>query len=235
MANGTVFYSGARGCGPGHTAIYTVSNGTWAAGPDFPGTYDAADSPGALETNGNVMVYVSPGIFNTGSVIYEWNGSSLNSLPAPPNAINDSSFQGHFLMLPTGQVLFTDYTNDVEIFTPTGSNYPGWQPSILQTAAVLSRGHTYRMFGFKFNGASQDSFYGDDLQNATNYPIFRFTNTGTGHVFYARTHGHNTMAVGYTGPSFTSVDLPANMETGAYNMQVVVNGIASQNYSVGIN
>jgi hypothetical protein len=30
------------------------------------------------------------------------------------------------------------------------------------------------------------------------------------------------------------VDLPANMETGGSTMQVVVNGITSQNYNVGI-
>ncbi len=65
-----------------------------------------------------------------------------------------------------------------------------------------------------------------------NYPIVRLTNVGTGHVFYAHTHDHNTMAVGYQGPSFTHIDIPSNMETGTANLQVVVNGIASQNYPV---
>jgi hypothetical protein len=43
------------------------------------------------------------------------------------------------------------------------------------------------------------------------------------------------MPVGYPGPSFVQVDIPANLETGASHLQVVVNGIASQNYSIGIN
>ena len=235
MPNGTVFATGANGCGAGHTAIYNVAQGTWTAGPDFPGLFDAADAPAALETNGNVIVYASPGIFLGGSQVFEWNGSSLSQLPNPPNAINDSSFQGHLMMLPTGQIMFTDYTNDVEIFTPAGSNYSGWQPTVLLPNLIFNRGQSYRLVGSKFNGASQNNTYGDDYQAATNYPIVRLTNIATGHVFYARTHDHNTMAVGYSGPTFTHVDIPANMESGATNLQVVVNGIASQNYVVGIN
>ena len=56
MPNGTVFATGANSCAAGHTAVYNVSTGTWTAGPDFPGTYDEADAPAALEINGNVIV-----------------------------------------------------------------------------------------------------------------------------------------------------------------------------------
>ena len=234
MPNGTVFATGANGCGAGHTAIYNVSAGTWTAGPDFPGTYDVADGPAALETNGNVIIFSSPGVFNAGSVVFEWNGSTLTQIAGPPNEANDSSFQGHFLMLPTGQIMFTDYTNDVEIFTPSGSNYSGWQPDALLTHTVYNRGTSFLLNGHRFNGASQNNTYGDDLQNATNYPIVRFTNVSTGHVFYARTHDHSAMPVGFNGPGFTHVDIPANMETGSTNMQIIVNGIASQNYLIGI-
>jgi len=236
MPNGTVFATGARGggCGPGHTAIYDTTSGTWTAGPDFPGTFDVADGPAALETNGNVIVFSSPGIFNAGSVVFEWNGSSLTQIAGPPNEANDSSFQGHFLMLPSGQIMFTDYTNDVEIFTSSGSNYSGWQPDALLVRTVYSRGSSFLLNGHRFNGASQNNTYGDDLQNATNYPIVRFTNVSTGHVFYGRTHDHSAMAVGFNGPGYTHVDIPANMETGQTNMQIVVNGIASQNYTIGI-
>ena len=234
MPNGTVYYTGANSCAAGHTAVYNVSAGTWTAGPDFPGTYDVADGPAALETNGNVIIFASPGVFNSGSVVFEWNGSSLTQIAGPPNEVNDSSFQGHFLMLPSGQIMFTDYTNDVEIFTPTGSNYSGWQPTALLTNAVYTRGTTFLLNGHRFNGASQNNAYGDDLQNATNYPIVRFTNVSTGHVFYARTHDHSAMPVGFNGPGFTHVDIPANMETGQTNLQIIVNGIASQNYTIGI-
>src|SRR5205814_7083267 len=65
--DGTVFATGANGCGAGHTAIYDSRTGTWSAGPDFPNTYDSADGPAALETNGKVLIMVSPGLFKKGA------------------------------------------------------------------------------------------------------------------------------------------------------------------------
>ena len=235
MANGTVFATGANGCGAGHTAIYTVSSNSWVAGPDFPNNLDIADGPAALETNGKVLMMTSPGIFQSGSVFYEWDGSSLSAISGPPNGPGDTSYYGHLLMLPTGQILFTDFSNDVELFNSTGSTYGGWQPSVLLSHTTFTRGQSFVLNGFKFNGASQNNAYGDDFQDATNYPIVRFTNVNSGHVFYARTHDHSAMPVGYSGPTYTHVDIPATMETGATHLQVVVNGIASQNYLIGIN
>ena len=168
----------------------------------------------------------SPGIFRTGAVFFEWDGSNLNQVPGPPKAPSDSSYYGHMLMLPTGQILFTDFSNDVELYTSTGSPYH-WLGSVRSAAsAALSRGKYHPLFGYRFNGASQANAYGDDFQDATNYPIVRITNKSTGHVYYCRTHGHNTMAVGYPGPTYTHVDIPANMETGASYLEVVANGIA---------
>ena len=232
--DGTVYSTGANSCAAGHTAIYTVSSASWTAGPDFPGTLDIADGPAALLPDGNVLMMTSPGVYQTGAVFFEWNGSTLNQVQGVPNASGDSSFYGHMLVLPTGQVLFTDFSNDVELYTSTGSPYPGLAPSALLTSAVLSRGSTILLFGYKFNGASQTNAYGDDFQDATNYPIVRITNKATGHVFYSRTHGHNTMAVGYPGPAYTHVDIPANMETGVSYLEVVANGIASPKYQIGI-
>ena len=64
----------------------------------------------------------SPGIFGSGAVFFEWDGTKLNQVSAPPNGPSDSSFFGHLLSLPTGQVLFTDFSNDVEVYTPTGKS-----------------------------------------------------------------------------------------------------------------
>ncbi|MFZ0794492.1 MAG: hypothetical protein WAM65_12005 [Candidatus Korobacteraceae bacterium] len=234
MANGTVFQTGANSCGAGHNGVYNVSSGTWTEAPDFPGTFDIADGPGALEVNGNVLVFASPGIFNTGGQMFEWNGSTLTEVVNPPNGPSDSSYYGHFLMLPTGQIMFADLSNDIELFNSVGSQYTVWTPTVLLTNLVFSRGSTVKINGSKFNGATQNNAYGDDFQDATNYPLVRFTNVATGHVFYGKTHGHSTMAVGYPGPTYTYVDVPSGMETGTTDMQVVVNGIASQNYQIGI-
>ncbi len=159
--------------------------------------------------------------------------TNLNQVSGPPNAPNVSSFQGHLLLLPTGQIMYTDYTNDVEIFTPTGANY-NWVPSAYLTSLTITRGHTYVMIGTKFNGLSQATAYGDDLQCATNYPIVRLTNVATGHVFYCRTHNPSTMAVGFAGLEKASVDIPATMETGQSYFEVVANGIPSQRYTIQV-
>ena len=233
LPNGTVFATGANSCGPGHTAIYNVASGTWTAGPDFPSNLDIADGPAALEPNGKMLMMTSPLIFNAGSIFFEWDGSNLTQVSGPPNAPNVSSFQGHLLVLPTGQIMYTDYTNDVEIFTPTPGNY-NWVPSAYLHSLAITRGNTYTMVGTKLNGLSQATAYGDDLQCATNYPIVRLTNVATGHVFYCRTHGHSTMAVGFTGPVKTQLDIPASMEPGLSVFEVVANGIPSQPYSVQV-
>ena len=233
--DGTVYQTGANRCVAGHTAIYNTSTGSWTVGPDFPDKLDIADGPAALLPDGNVLMMTSPGVFQNGAVFFEWDGSKLNQVPAPPNGPSDSSYFGHMLVLPTGQILFTDFSSDVELYTSNGSPYPGIAPSALLFNAVLTRGSSLVLSGNKFNGASQANAYGDDFQDATNYPLVRITNKNTGHVFYSRTHGHSTMAVGYNGPTYTHVDIPTDMESGASYLEVVANGIASQKYPIAIN
>jgi len=232
--DGTVWATGANSCAAGHTATYNPSNGTWTPGPDFPGIQDVSDGPAALEPNGKVLVFTSPLIFQPGGIFYEWDGSSLSQVVGPPLSASDTSYNGHLLVLPTGQILFTDFSNDVEIYTPTGSPDPNWQPSILLPNLVFHKGTTITLFGHKFNGASQANSYGDDFQDATNYPIVRITNNSTGHVFYARTHDHNSMAVGFQGPTYTKADIPAATETGASTMEVIANGNPSKKYQIVI-
>jgi hypothetical protein len=234
--DGTVFATGANGAGAGHTSIYNTSTGGWTPGPDFPGNLDVADGPAALLPDGNVLVSASPGIYRNGTVFFEWDGSNLNPVPATPNSPHNSSWYGRMLVLPTGQVLYTDGSNDVEIYTAAGTPNPNWAPSAVLSISspILSRGSTIMLSGQKFNGYSQAASYGDDAQEATNYPIVRLTNVSTGHVFYCRTHDHSTMAVAYPGPAYTHVDIPTNMETGQTYLEVVANGIASPRYNIGV-
>ncbi len=232
--DGTVFWTGANGAGAGHTSVYHLNTQAWTPGPDFPGTLDVADGPAALLPDGNVLVSASPGIFQNGTEFFEWDGTRLNQVPATPNSPTNSSWYGRMLVLPTGQVLYTDGSNDVEIYTATGNPYPGLTPTALVTVSEYTRGQTYKLFGSKFNGASQANFYGDDAQAATNYPIVRLVNRTSGHVFYCRTHDHSTMAVGFNGPTYTYIDIPSTMETGLSYLEVVVNGIVSRQYPVGV-
>ena len=166
--DGTVFATGANTCGPGHTAIYNSHTGTWTAGPDFPGAYGVADAPAALEPNGNVLVFSSPSRFYPpAGQFLEWNGSSLSLTTSPLSAVEDASYVGHLLVLPTGQITFTDFTTDVEVFTPAGSYNPAWAPAISSAPTSVTRGKTYTVSGTQFNGLSQGAAYGDDFQDAT--------------------------------------------------------------------
>jgi hypothetical protein len=236
MPNGTVFATGANSSGAGHTSIYNTKTRKWTPGPDFAGTDNCSDAPASLEKNGNVIVMASPGFGGTPSTFYEWNGTKLTKIVRPPNAAQDSSFYGHFLMLPSGQLLFADLSTDVEVFTPKGTYNKAWAPTITSVPTTLTHGKTYLVKGTQFNGLSQGSAYGDDFQDATNFALVRITNNATKHIFYAKTHNPSTMAVATaTKVVTTNFDVPASIETGASSLVIVTNGIPSAAKSVTVN
>ena len=87
--------------------------------------------------------------------MYEWNGTTntINTLPNPVNASKDDSFVGHLLVLPTGQILWTDFTTTgVELFNSAGTYQPAWQPTITTAPSSLTIGQTYPISGTQFNG-----------------------------------------------------------------------------------
>ncbi len=228
--DGTVFATGGNACGAAHTAIYDSKTGTWTAGPDFPDGLGIADGPAALEPNGKVLMMASPGVFNSPSTFLEWDGTALSEIPGPPNAPFDSSFFGSMLVLPTGQILLCDFSNDIEIFTPTATAprlEAAERPVVAFTPVILQGGGSYEAFGFRFNGMSQGAAYGDDFQGATNYPLVRIKNLATGHVSYSRTHDHSSMAVASNRLVSTHFDVPAGQERGLSVLEVVANGVAS--------
>lgn len=232
--DGTVFYTGANRCGASHTAIYNSKTGAWKAGPDFPDSLGIADGPAALEPNGKVLMMTSPTVFNIGARFFEWDGSNLTEVAPAPNAANDSSFYGNFLVLPTGQILFTDFYF-VSVYTPSGTYNPAWAPRIQSAPKNVKAGGSYSISGFLFNGMSEGAAYGDDQQSSTNYPLVRITNNRTGHVFYSRTHGHSSMAVASTDLVSTQFDVPANEEKGPSQLVVIANGIPSASVAVTVN
>jgi hypothetical protein len=235
--DGTVFYTGASDCEAGHTAVYDSLTGVWTAGPDFANKDAANDAPAALEITGNVIVEASAfsGTFSAPANFYEWDGSTMTAIANPPNAATEPSFVGHLLVLPNGQIMYTDFTTDVEFLTSAGTYNSAWQPTITSVPSALTAGSTYSISGTQFNGLSQANAYGDDFQDATNYPLVQIVNTGTGHVFFAKTHGHSTMAVA-TGSTIvsTNFDVPSGIETGASSLYVIANGIPSAAAAVTI-
>jgi hypothetical protein len=234
--DGTVFATGATTAPgqSGHTAVYDFLTKTWTAGPDFPDGLDIADGPAALLPDGNVLMQTSPGYGNLGSRFFEWDGSALIDVTAGnTDAPNISSFYGNMLVLPTGEILFTDFGN-FWVYRANGKPNQSWLPQITSVPTRLNRGHSYTISGYNFNGFSQGAAYGDDVQAATNYPIVRLENRVTGHVFYARTHNHSTMGIAYSGQASTTFDVSSRTETGLSNIQVIANGIASPPATVNV-
>jgi hypothetical protein len=138
------------------------------------------------------------------------------------------------LVLPTGQILLTDFSNDGEIYTPAATHSDAAEdldfpqrPLVIFAPPVIRRAGSYVISGFRFNGVSQGAAYGDDVQAATNYPLVRITNLKTRHVFYSRTHDHSSMAVASDDLVFTHFDVPKQQETGLSSLEVVANGVAS--------
>lgn len=231
LPNGTVFAAGATT----NNAIYTISTGTWASAPKFGGTNDIADGPAAVLPDGNALFDTSPGVFNNGSKFFEWDGTTMNATTAPPNASIDSSYVGNMVVLPSGQVLFTDFSNDVEIYTPSGSPCAGCAPTVKFVNSTLTHGSKNNLIGgTQFNGLTQGAFYGDDNQSASNFPIVRITDAA-GNVVYCRTH--NAMGGVATGAKLVSAkfDIPSTIATGSASLVVVANGIASAPVAVTIN
>jgi hypothetical protein len=234
--DGTVFAAGALG----QNAVYHTRTGKWTTAPSFPviageGQLDTADGPAVLAPDGHVLVTASPGIFNVPLHIFDFDGTKLTEIASPPDAPNDSSFNASFLLLPNGQVLFTDQTNDIEIYSPSGQPSPAWAPQISGCElGALEPGSTYRLDGAQLHGLSQAVAYGDDEQVATNYPLVRIINRKTGHVFYSRTHGHSTMSIAPGVESYTFFDVPAAQELGESELVAVANGIASEPISVNV-
>ncbi len=224
MTNGKVFATGAthEGASSAHTSVYTpgaTSNdpGTWTPGPDFPNGDQAGDNFAVLLTNGRVLVEGNSG------TLYEYDGTNLNP--------TERTYGGSMMVLPTGQVLF----NGSQVYTSTGSYLQIWAPVITNCPATVTRGNSYVVFGREFNGWSQAASFGDEFETATNYPLVRITNNATGHVFYAKTHNHSTMAVATRNiPTYTHFDVPAGMETGASTLVVVANGIPSNVISITV-
>ena len=225
--DGTVFATGSREGSVTHNAIYDTNTGIWTAGPDFPNGDDAEDDYAVLEPSGNVLVLTETA---TGSLqAYEWDGANLTPI------LSFDALIGPLIVVPTGQVL-AQGLEGVEVYNPTGTYQSNWAPTITSVPTSVNRSRTYKIYGTQFNGLSQAAAFGDEFQNATNYPLVRITNNATGHVFYARTHDHSTMGVA-TGSAIvsTNFDVPYSTETGASTLEVVANGIPSLPVSITVN
>jgi hypothetical protein len=241
LPNNTVFQIGtdpchSTGCAS-HTSVYNIAAGTWTAGPDelsLSGVfYTTEDAPGVVLPDGNVLSMQSPGYacgsaFCSPSHFFEYDGTSWTQVsdPVSGQAASDASYEGRFLPLPTGQVLWTSDNGDVEVYTPAGTPNPAWLPTISSVPGTLNVGKKATLSGTQLEGVASGGAYGDDAQMEENYPIVRISNNASGNVCFATTTSYST-----TSATFKLAKKAKNgdtvCQTGPSELEVVVNGIAS--------
>jgi hypothetical protein len=246
LPNGQAFYLGATG----HTVLYTPSplggtnHGTWVQGPDIPAGRVACDAPCGMLVNGKVLCAVGPSARDGGSPsptwFYEFDYTDHTASPygtfhatsSPGNSTVGSSYGAgtgafQFLALPSGHILCSTYGNQLYLYVPDTGPVAAGKPTI---SSITQNGDgSYHLTGTKLNGISAGGDFGDERQDASNYPIVQMTD-GSGNVRYARTYNWSSTGV-MTGstPVTTefSLTLPLLKNPGSYSLVVIANGISS--------
>jgi hypothetical protein len=255
LPSGKVFFVG----GTGRTQVYTPGSaptaaGSWAAGPGLPADAGNPLSPAGLQTvldgaavllpSGQVLVTGGPTISNNGFwsspvTIYELDAAAttLTALASQPGNAPSQTWQVSLLLLPNGHVLMTGEQNSIGEYIPDSAELTpqaGWRPVLTSVPTALITGHSYTIAGRQLTGLSQASGYGDDRQNATNYPLARLTN-GAGDVYYLRTSEFSTLGIATGSATVTAtMQVPPGIPAGAYQLTVVANGIASDPAPVSV-
>jgi hypothetical protein len=219
------------------TAIYDVVSNTWTSGPTPASSLDQADGPAALEPNGKVLAMLSPGLFQSGCQFVEYDpvANTLTNTANPKNCPSDSSWVGHLMMLPTGQIMFTDFSGLVEIYTPASGVVAGVAPTINAISGNIGSPSTNNgLSGTQLNGLTENNAYGDDYQGPTNYPLVVLQQVSGPNVYYATTHSENTHSIAPGTAVSTQFDVPAGLVSGSYNLYSVANGIQSNAIVVNV-
>jgi hypothetical protein len=178
------------------------------------------------------------GLFSNPVQLFDFNPATNAIAPVSPaipdaNLPDTPAFVTRMLILPTGQLLFSDSGNQLYIYTPDGAADPSLRPVV--NSVTFTSHRTFRLTGMQLNGQSAGSSYGDDVESDSNYPIVRLTN-GAGKVFYARTTNWSSFGVGggTTTQTVTFTLNPEMMTAGTYALTVSGAGIMSNPFTVSI-
>jgi hypothetical protein len=225
LPDGRAFFVGATN----QTALFDPATGSWAAGPSLPSGQGADDAPGAMLPNGHFVFAADRPLFSAPTNLYDYdpiaNRLTQMSVPGGLGLSNKPAFVNRMLVLPSGELLFSNATSQAYVYAPDGGPAPSWRPAVSGISHV--NGNVYQLTGTQLNGISEGASYGDDAEMASNYPVVRIVNDA-GKVFYARTFNWSStgVATGNT-PVSTSFTLPAGIRRGTFQLSVVANGIAS--------
>jgi hypothetical protein len=213
---------------PPGTVIYSVDSPTSIT----LGTFNSSGTLvtlNALRTQGNIGLVLG-GVFSSPTQLFDFdpNAGTMTPIPGPPGSIlpTEPSYPTRMLVLPTGQLLLSDSSNQLYVFTPGGSAPASLRPAISQVH--YTGDGVFTLTGTRINGQSAGASYGDDDQMNENYPIVRLQDPATGNVYYCRTTNWSSVAVGGNQPETVDFTLNSAVTPGSYELTVVGAGIASE-------
>ncbi len=186
------------------------------------------NSPATATTNGDAITW--GGTFSNPTELFKFNPSTntitqiTQNLP-DGNLPYEGCYPTRMLVLPTGQLLFSDSSSQLWILSSSGPPNAALRPHV--TSVSYWGGGHFRLRGTQLDGQSAGAAYGDDDQMDSNYPIIRMVNS-SGNVFYARTSNWSKVAVGDGGGTeHVDFDLNPGITPGNYSLIVSGAGISS--------
>jgi hypothetical protein len=189
----------------------------------------------AQKTQGNIRLVLG-GVFSSPTQLFDFdpNAGTMTPIPGPAGSIlsSEPAYPTRMLVLPTGQLLFSDSSNQLYVYTADGSAPASLRPAI--TNVHYTGDGVFTLTGTKLNGQSAGASYGDDDQMNENYPIVRLQDPATGNVYYCRTTNWSSVGVGGNQPETVDFTLPSAVTPGSYELTVVGAGIASQAVQIRI-
>jgi hypothetical protein len=237
LPSGKVFFLGGNSSTLIYTPSGTTNQGSWIAGPPIPNGQACPDAPAAMLVNGKILFACNPlgvvgNTFPTNVSFYEYDpvANSYTRQNSPSGGLieaNIAAFRTSMLCLPDGNVLFSDESNRVYVYQPSGSPLVAGAPVI--NSVTWGGGGSLHLTGKLFNGISQGASYGDDEQMDSNYPLVRFGD-GDGHIYYGRTYNWSDTGVMTGNKTVTTEVMPPwgqLLTPGPFPFTVVVNGISS--------
>ena len=234
LPNGKGLFIGATG----HTAIYTPTGdtlkGSWEKGPELPDSLSAPDAAAAMMVNGKILCAFSPlpdsaQHFHKPTYFFEYDYVSNSFIPieAPDGnqKFDMACYNTNMLDLPDGNVLYASQgAHQYYIYNPNANPLEEAKPKMNEI--IQMNCDSFYVTGTLFNGISEGASYGDDWQMNSNYPLIRIkTDTS---VTYLRTFNWSRTGV-QTGElvDTTYFTIPKNFEAANYQIELVVNGVAS--------
>ena len=200
------------------------------------GTFDSSGNLvkiNALQTQDNLSLVLG-GVFSSPTQLFDFNpnAGTMTPIAAPAGSLfaTEPAFLTRMLMLPTGQLLLSDSSNQLYVYTPSGSAPERLRPAIFDVD--YTGNGVFKLTGTRLNGQSAGASYGDDDEMDENYPIVRLENPVTGNVYYCRTTNWSSVSVGGNRPEKVDFTLNPAVTPGRYELTVVGAGIASR--AVGI-